>query len=62
MDQWLRIYLPRQGAQVQSLVWALRSHMPCSQNFKLNTHTHTQLRWYYMRKDPFYARTLNREL
>ena len=61
MVQWLRIYLPRQRAQVQSLVWALRSHMPCSQNFKLKKKK-PQLRWYYMRKDPFYARTLNREL
>ena len=26
--QWLRIHLPMQGTQVQSLVWELRSHMP----------------------------------
>ena len=26
--QWLRIYFPMQGAQVQSLVGELRSHMP----------------------------------
>ena len=49
------------GAWVQSLVWALRSHMPCSQNFKLKKKS-KKLRWHYMRKDTFYARTLNREL
>ena len=32
--QWLKIYLPKQRVQVQSLVMELRSHMPSSQRNK----------------------------
>ena len=32
--QWLRLCLPIQGVQVQSLVREPRSHMPCSQKNK----------------------------
>ena len=32
--QWLRLYLPVQGAQVRSLGRELRSHMPCRQKLK----------------------------
>ena len=34
MVQWLRLHLPVQGIQVQSLVRELRSHMPCGQKIK----------------------------
>ena len=34
MVQWLKIYLPKQRVQVQSLVMELRSHMPSSQRNK----------------------------
>ena len=33
--QWLRLHLPKQGVQVGSLVWEVRSHM--LQNKKLKT-------------------------
>ena len=29
--QWLRLYLPMQGVQIQSLVGGLRSHVPHGQ-------------------------------
>ena len=32
--QWLRLRLPMQGVQVQSLVGERRSHMPCGQKAK----------------------------
>ena len=32
--QWLRLHLPVQGVQVQSLVGELRSHMPQGQKTK----------------------------
>ena len=32
--QWLRLYLPVQGAQVRSLGRELRSHMPCRQKLQ----------------------------
>ena len=35
--QWLRLHLPMQGVQVQSLVRELRSHMPCNQKTKYKT-------------------------
>ena len=37
--QWLRLHLPMQGAQVQSLVGEVRSHMPHSQKIKHKTET-----------------------
>ena len=32
--QWLRLHLPMQGVRVRSLVWKLRSHMPCDHKTK----------------------------
>ena len=37
--QWLRLHLPMQGVQVQSLARELGSHMPCSQKTKTETET-----------------------
>ena len=39
--QWLRLHLSMQGAQVQSLVGELRSHMSCNQEKKKPNQTKT---------------------
>jgi len=33
-NEWLRLHLPMQLVRVRSLVWKLRSHMPCSHKTK----------------------------
>ena len=54
MVQWLRLCLPMQGAQVQSLVSELRSHM--LQSVAKNcTHTHTHTHMHTHKERPYCA-------